>query len=96
MNNKTVRLNYKTKEILTDETVDKNDLELMVTETSLALQTAHLATQKEIATIKKELEEICTTYPLDIQRYIKLKEELESFKSGIVALDELSEKLNLE
>ena len=55
MDNKTVRLNYKTKEILTDEAVDKNDLELMVTETSLALQTAHLATQKEIATLNKVL-----------------------------------------
>ena len=96
MDNKTVRLNYKTMEILTDEAVDKNDLELMVTETSLALQTAHLATQKEMATINKELEEICTTYPLDIQRYIKLKEDLESFQSGLAALHELSEKLNLK
>lgn len=67
----------------------------MVEETKLQLEASILGTRKEIASKEKELQDLKSTYPLEIQNIIDLKYEIDGLKEGLKTLNELKVELGL-
>ena len=86
-----IKINYKSKEILTPNIT--KEVSFMVEETDLNLQQDVIATKRELKSKERELEEVKSTYPLDVQKYLSLRNEIESIKKGLLDVKELQEEL---
>ena len=80
-----IKINYKERKLLEDS-VEK-DVSFMVEETSLNIQQDVIATKRELKTKELELENIKSSYPLELEKYLKVKSEILSLKA---ALDEIA------
>lgn len=88
-----MRLNYKTKQLLSEETMTEQEIAFAIQETSLNLQQDILATKRELESAKMRLEVTKSTYPLDVDAYIEAKQDVEACTSGLNDLLELEKEL---
>ena len=78
-----MRLNYKTKVLLSAEETSQKDINYAVERTKLELSADILATRQKIAELQSDIEKVKTTYPLDTKAYIELTDELEQYNKGL-------------
>ncbi len=90
-----MRINYKKKEVLSQEESSTQDVQYAVESAKLQLASDILATKKSIQSIEVKLQEAKTEYPLDTQKIVDLKTTLESFQKGLKSLEELKDELGL-
>ena len=87
-----MRIDYKEKKLLSEETT-QSELEFMVEDTKLQLESAINATKRDLAKAKNVLSELKTSYPLPIQNLMEAKVEVESLEAGLKDLEALKEEL---
>ena len=88
-----MRINYKTKQLIDQETIDQKEIDFAVEETSLNLQQDIVATKRELEKAKMRLEIVKSTYPLDVDAYIEAKNDVLSCETGLKDLEELKKEL---
>ena len=88
-----MKIDYKNKKLLTpDETVEK-EVQFMVEETKLQLQSDILATKRDLEKAKANLASLKNDYPLNPQAIIEVQLNVESLEDGLKRLDTLSNEL---
>ena len=88
-----MKIDYKNKKLLTpDETVEK-EVQFMVEETKLQLQSDILATKRDLEKAKANLASLKNDYPLNPQAIIEVQLNVESLEDGLKRLDILSNEL---
>lgn len=90
-----MRLNYKTKELLSQETVNTQELEFAVEKTALSLSSSILATREALSGARARLDELKTTYPLDLKAIMDTLSEIEGYQKGLDRLKSLKAELGL-
>lgn len=91
-----MKINYKTKQLISQEESETQDVQFAIDKAKLQLQSDILATRKSLADKKKEIEEAKTECPLDSLKIISLISEAEGFENGLKKLAELQKELGLE
>lgn len=87
-----MRLNFKTKELLSQEEMSQQEIAYVVEEAKLQWNSDVLATQKSLAAKKNELEVAKTSYPFSNKDIINLEIEVESLEDGLKRLKKLGEE----
>ena len=88
-----MRIDFKNQKPLSEEEASQKDVQFAVEQTKLELQSSILATSQSIANSEAQLAEIKTTYPLDIDNYVKVNNELIGYKEGLKMLENLQKEL---
>ena len=89
LKNKTMRVDYKTRTLLSQEATDAQDVQFAVEEAKLQLNADILATKKSLEDAKKRAEIAKTTFPLDSEAIVSALLEVEDRERGLKALEEL-------
>ena len=87
-----MKVDYATKKLLSEETVNKSQVEFAVDSTKLELQSSLLATKKSLAEAEQKLKDLKTTYPLDIEAVVATQLEVRDFKDGIKIIEDLQKE----
>ena len=87
-----MKLNYKTKKILSEETVEKSKVEFAVESTNLELQSNLLATKKSLEEAKSKLEDLKTSYPLNLQAIVDVTLEIRDYADGVEMIESLQKE----
>ena len=87
-----MKVDYKTKKLLSEEQVAKSQVEFAVESTSLELQSTLLATKKSLEEAKAALKELKCTYPLDIQGIVDKSLEIRDLEDGIKIVEALQKE----
>jgi hypothetical protein len=87
-----MKVDYKTKKLLSEEQVAKSQVEFAVESTSLELQSTLLATRKSLEEAKAALKELKCTYPLDIQGIVDKSLEIRDLEDGIKIVEALQKE----
>ena len=90
-----MKVNYKEKKLLSSEEMSEKEVLLAVKKESLQLQATLLASESAMEDTKARLEDLKTSYPLDIQKIIDTQLELEAQLDGIKRAKALKEELGL-
>jgi len=90
-----MKINYKNREILSEENEEKNKVDYYVESASLELQAAILATKKSVQDTKAKLEELKSEYPLDIQKIVDTTDMLIQYEEGLKIAENLKKELGL-
>ena len=77
-------MNYKTKELISEEQKSQEEILYAVESQKLQYQSDLLATQKYLTETKKNLEIAKTEYPLDFEKIVGLTNSVEAFEKGYV------------
>lgn len=91
-----MKLNYKTKTLLSTEEQETKSVEYAIEETKLELLSDILATKQSLKTKQAEFEDAKTTYPLNVMKLANLREEITTLEEGLKFLNELQTELGLE
>ena len=91
-----LKINYKKRELLSQEETSTQEVEFAVEDAKLQLQSDILATKKSLEIKKSELQDAKNTYPLNTEVIIDLVMEVEGLKKGIKMLTKLQEELGLK
>ena len=91
-----MKINYKKRELLSQEETSTQDVAFAVEDAKLQLQSDILATRKSLETKKAELQEAKTSYPLDAKRIVDLSLDIEGLEKGIKMLTKLQEEFGLK
>ena len=84
-----MKVDYKNKKLLSEETVEKSSVEYAVESTSLELQSALLATKKSLEEAKNALKDLKCAYPLNIQAIVDKQLEIRDYEDGIKIVEAL-------
>ena len=87
-----MKINYKKKELLSQEETSMKEVEFAVEDAKLQLQSDILATKKSLENSKAALQDAKNTYPLDTARISNLISEVEGFEKGIKVLEDLQKE----
>lgn len=90
-----MRLNYKTRKLLSEETVNKQQIEFAIEKAKLNLSSDILATKEALSDARAKLEELKTTYPLDVNAIMVSSSAVEGYEAGLSKLEALKEELGL-
>lgn len=90
-----MRLNYKARKLLSEETVNKQQIEFAIEKARLNLSSDILATKEALSDAKAKLEELKTTYPLDVKAIMGATSAVEGYEEGLSKLGALKEELGL-
>jgi len=90
-----MKINYKNREILSEENEEKNKVDYYVESASLDLQAAILSTKKSVQDTKAKLEELKSEYPLDIQKIVDTAGLIEQYEDGLRIAENLKKELGL-
>ena len=90
-----MRLNYKTRKLLSEEAVNKQQIEFAIEKARLNLSSDILATKEALSGAKAKLEELKTTYPLDVNAIMEATSAVEGYEEGLFRLETLKEELGL-
>ena len=90
------KINYKKKELLSNQDVLKEDIDFMVESQSLQLKSDILASKKSLVEAKNELSELKTAFPLDVDAILNAQVEVEALEDGIKRLEALQKELGLD
>lgn len=82
-----MRINFKEGKALCEQEMCQKEIEFAVNEAKLQYQADRLATEKELATKKANLEVAMTTAPLNMQSIINLQIEVEGLEDGLKRMD---------
>ena len=91
-----MKINYKEKQLLSEETQTKEKVEFMVENQRLQLKSTLLATKQSLSEAKENLKDLKTAYPLDLKAIIETSDEVESLEDGVKKLEALQKELGLE
>ena len=84
-----MKVNYATKELLSEESVAKTTVDYAVDSTKLELQSSLLATKKSQGEAEQKLKDLKTSYPLDVQAIVDTELEIRDYKDGIKIIESL-------
>ena len=84
-----MKVNYATKELLSEESVTKTTVDYAVDSTKLELQSSLLATKKSQGEAEQKLKDLKTSYPLDVQAIVDTELEIRDYKDGIKIIESL-------
>jgi hypothetical protein len=90
----TVKINYKEKKLL--ELDPQKDASFMVDETSLNIQQDVIATKRQLKVKKSELDDIKSSYPFDLQKYLDTKGDIESLEAALAEIAKLQEEFGFD
>ena len=88
-----MKINYKEKTLIQGE--NQKEVEFLVEDQKLQLQSDVLATKRDLAAAKMQLDDLKTDYPLDIDAIIATQLKIEALEDGLTRLSKLQEELNL-
>ena len=88
-----MRIDYKKRTILSEEEQTQGEVEFMVNDTRLQLESSINATKRELSKQEARLLELKTSYPLSLDDIITTKDEIVSLKDGLNVLEELKVEL---
>ena len=88
-----VKINYKEKKFLTEEETSKSELEFMVNDTKLQLESAINATQRDLSKAQILLVDLKQSYPLELQQIIDTQLEVDALQDGLNKLNTLKTEL---
>ena len=86
-----IKIDYKNKKVL--EPNPEKEVAYMVEETDLNLQQDVIATKRKLKEQMIVLNEIKSSYPLDVQRYLEVKSNVDALKDGLIEVANLQEEL---
>lgn len=88
-------MSQKYKELLSqsESQKDQQELEFKVEEAKQQLAQDQLATKKELARVKRELNIAKSSFPLESAKIIELQNEIEAYEKGLSRLEELEKEL---
>ena len=90
-----MKLNYKTKQLLSEEVKTSQEVEFAVKDASLQLQADILETEKQLSSKENLLKDLKTTYPLETQKIINCISDINCLKDGLKLLKDLKSELSL-
>lgn len=88
-----MKINYKEKTLIQGE--NQKEVEFLVEDQKLQLQSDVLATKRDLAAAKMQLDDLKTDYPLDIDAIIATQLKIEALEDGLIRLSKLQKELNL-
>ena len=91
-----LHLNYKTKELISEEKKSQEEVSYAVESQKLQYQSNLLATQRCLSENKKSLGDAKTEYPLDFQKIAALTNNIEALEKGLEVLKNLGKELGFE
>lgn len=85
----------KYKDLISKDNEQKNQeqLDLFNEESEMNIQNSILATKKEIAQVKRQLEDKKSEKPLNPEETIKVSQKLKALQNGLQALEDLKSEL---
>lgn len=89
-----IKINYKERKILTPDA--EKEVSFIVEETNLNLQQDVIATKRVLKVKERQLEDIKSTYPLDVQKYLALQCEIENLTNSLAKVAILQAELGLK
>lgn len=89
-----MKVDYKTRQLLSEESVSKTQVEYAVDSTKLELQSNLLATKKSLAEAEQTLKELKSIYPLDVQSIVETMLVIRDYKNGIEIIESLQKEFN--
>lgn len=90
-----MKLNYKTKQLLSEEVKTSQEVEFAVKDASLQLQADILETEKQLSSKENKLKDLKTSYPLNTQEIVNCISDIEGLKEGLKILNNLKGELGL-
>lgn len=91
-----LHLNYKTKELISEEEKSQEEVSYAVESQKLQYQSNLLATQRYLSEAKKNLGDVKTEYPLDFEKIVTLTNNIEALEKGLEVLKNLGKELGFE
>ena len=91
-----MKINYKKKELLSQEETSTQEVVFAVEDAKLQLQSDVLATKKSLESKKAELQDAKTTYPLDAKKIVDLIMDIEGLEKGITLLVALQKEFGFD
>ena len=88
-----MKIDYKNKKLVSQETVDNQQVELNVQAAALQLNSDLLATKRAMLEAEKELQEAKQAYPFNTQRIIDAQVKVEDFRDAIERIETLQKEL---
>lgn len=89
-----MKIDYKNKKVLDKD--QNQDVSCMVEETDLNLQQDVIATKRELKKLENDLKDLKSSYPLDVQKYLELRNKIDSLTRGIKYVNELQGELGFK
>lgn len=89
-----VKIDYKKRELLEQDS--QKDVSFMVEETSLNIQQDVIATKRELKKVQSEIQDLKSSYPLDVPKYLALKAKEEGLTKGLSLIAELQQELGIQ
>ena len=89
-------LNYKTKELISQEEKSQEEVNYAVKSQKLQYQSNLLATERSLSEARNRLKIAKTEYPLDFEKIMDLLSDVESLQKGFNALKEIGKELGFE
>ena len=89
-----MKIDYKNRRVL--EKDQNQDVSFMVEETDLNLQQDVIATKRELKKLNLQLEDLKSSYPLNVQKYLEVKGQIENLEKGLKYSIELQKELGFK
>jgi hypothetical protein len=90
------KINYKTKKLISKEANEEKKVDFYVRETQLNVENELLNREKERAGVEEELNDLKSSYPLNLTAILKHQEHLEELDAEIKAIKSLKKELGFE
>jgi hypothetical protein len=87
-----VKLNYNTKELLSNEEAQKEELEFMLEEAQQQFNADRLAIKKQLAKAQRDLAEAQTAFPYSASKEVELTMEVAALEKAIEILAKIGDK----
>ena len=90
------KINYKTKKLISKEANEEKKVDFYVRETQLNVENELLNREKERASVEEELNDLKSSYPLNLTAILKHQERLEELDAEIKVIKSLKKELGFE
>ena len=90
------KINYKTKKLISKEANEEKKVDFYVRETQLNVENELLNREKERAGVDEDLNDLKSSYPLNLEAIIKNQERLEELDTEIKIIKSLKKELGFE
>lgn len=87
-----MKVDYKTKKLLSEEQVAKSQVDYAVESTKLELQSNLLATKKSLEEAKAELDSLKKDYPLDLEAIVEVSLKVRDYEDGLKIIEALQKE----
>ena len=90
------KINYKTKKLISKEANEEKKVDFYVRETQLGVENELLNREKERAEVEERLNDLKSSYPLDLNNIIKNQTRLEELDTEIKVIKNLKKDLGFD